>query len=117
MSSDSEMSLTEEAYGNAIVLTASGKINSVNAKEFGERMSRLIEAGCKHLVVDLSEVTFMTSAGFRALLIAGKTAAKTSSEYALCGLNENLHRLFELGGFIDLFPIYSDSETALKKHN
>lgn len=113
MNDKSDMLLTEDTLENATVLRTEGKIDSSNAKQFGEKMTTLIESGCKHLIVDLSKVSFMTSAGFRALLVAGKSAAKTHGAITLCGLNENIHRLFELGGFLDLFPIYDDTDTAL----
>ncbi len=115
MSTETEMVLTESVFENATVLLTKGTINSSNAKLFGEKLNRLIQEGCEHLVVDLSDVIFMTSAGFRALLVAGKTASKSDSKFSLCGLNEDVHRLFELGGFIDLFPIYNSSNDALQQ--
>lgn len=115
MSQEIEMVLMENSLGDSIVLTVKGNINSGNAREFGERMVGLIESGCLHLVVDMGDLKFMTSAGFRALLVAGKNAEKMNGSFVLCGVNESIHRLFELGGFLDLFPIYTDQKGALSR--
>lgn len=108
------MELTESKHDLTTLLAAIGRIDSGNAKLFGGKMCDLIDSSCQHLVVDLSKVEFMTSAGFRSLLIAGKAASKANKKFALCGLSENLQRLFELGGFMDLFPIYPDCSSTLK---
>ena len=117
MTIDSDVVLTERVFDNATVLLTKGSINSGNAKQFGEKLTGVFEAGCKYLIVDLAELEYMTSAGFRALLVAGKTAAKAKRKFALCGLNEDVQRLFELGGFLDLFPIHADSAAALEAEN
>ena len=111
----SEMVLVENPMGNATVLLAQGNINSSNAKTFSEKMVGLLTGDCEYLILDLSELIFMTSAGFRALLVTGKTADEMKRSFVLCGVNEKIQRLFELGGFDDLFTIYSNSDMALSK--
>jgi len=115
MSADTEMTLTEVPVQNAMVVEVSGRINSANAKQFGNHLINLIENGCDRLVVDLKGLEYMTSAGFRSLLVAGKSASRHQCDYALCSLSDEVKRLFELGGFLDLFPIYGDSNTAVDK--
>jgi anti-anti-sigma regulatory factor len=40
-------------------------------------------------------------------------ADETSGKFALCGLTAEVRRLFDLGAFTDLFPIYSSREEGL----
>ncbi len=108
-----EMGLQELAFKRATVLQVKGNINSNNAPQFSVRMNSLIESGCPHLIVDLTSLSFMTSAGFRALLIAGRSATEAQCAFSLCGLNERVRQLFELGGFLDLFPIHANQQDAL----
>lgn len=114
MNTDSEMTLNERRDQNVTILEVIGSINSANARQFGDHMTSLIENGCKQLVVDLNKLEYMTSAGFRSLLIAGKSASRTKSEYVLCSLSNDVERLFELGGFLDLFPIFENSAEAIE---
>ena len=107
------MDLPEERIGDAVVLDARGRIDSTTAKEFGDRMIGLIESGCRHLVVDFKNLVYISSAGFRALLLAAKKADETQSEFVLCGISGKIRQLFEIGGFTDLFRIYPSREDGL----
>lgn len=114
---DSEMILKESPVGSTMVLLAQGNINSSNAGVFSDKMTGLLNSGYEHLILDLSELLFMTSAGFRALLVTGKTADELKRTFVLCGVNDKIQQLFELGGFADLFTIYANQDTALGNVN
>jgi anti-anti-sigma factor len=47
----------------------------------------------------------MSSAGFRSLLIVGKTVEQTAGQLALCGVIGEVKRLFDIAGFSQLFVI------------
>lgn len=108
-----EVVLAVKTIDDSVIVEASGNVNSNNSKQFSEQMTHIIAEGCSHVVIDLSGLSFMTSAGFRALLIAGRTASNTNSRFSICGMNAKVHQLFELGGFLDVFPIYDSVENAL----
>ena len=107
------MELPEERVGDAVVLDAKGRIDSTTAKDFGDKMIGLIESGCRRLVVDFKNLAYISSAGFRALLLAAKNAEETGSQFVLCGLSGKIIHLFETGGFTDLFRIYPSREDGL----
>ena len=65
---------------------------STTASEFGDRLVSLVQAGRSSLVVDLKNIAYISSAGFRALLIANRAAAGQQG-------------LFDIGGFTDEFVI------------
>ena len=71
--------------------------------------------GRARLVVDLKQIIYISSAGFRALLVAGKLADETKGTLALCGLSAELQRLFDLGAFTDLFTIYGSRDESIAK--
>jgi anti-anti-sigma regulatory factor len=48
---------------------------------------------------------YISSAGFRALLIANRAAAGQQGKLALCGVIGEVKRLFDIGGFTDEFVI------------
>jgi anti-anti-sigma factor len=81
--------------------------------ECGDKMIALIESGCRALVVDFKSLAYISSAGFRALLLAAKKAEETSSQFVLCGISGKIKQLFEIGGFTDLFRTYPSREEGL----
>jgi anti-sigma B factor antagonist len=81
----------------------------------GTKLTDLIKAGRKRVVLDLKNLVYISSAGFRALLLAGQLAEESQCALVLCSLSSEIQRLFDLGAFTDLFPIYSSREEGLMK--
>ena len=79
------------------------------------RNERCVLIGRARLVVDLKQIIYISSAGFRALLVAGRLADETKGTLALCGLSAELQRLFDLGAFTDLFTIYASRDESVAK--
>jgi anti-sigma B factor antagonist len=67
------------------------------------------------MLIDLQHVIYISSAGFRALLIAGKLAEESNAKLVLCGLSAEIKRLFEIGTFMDLFTICASREDGMVK--
>jgi anti-sigma B factor antagonist len=109
------MEIAEQHAGDITVVEIKGSIDSNTAKEFGERLTDHIKAGRGRLVVDLKNITYISSAGFHALLVAGRLAEETNGMLALCSLSVEVQRLFDLGSFADLFPIYLSRDEVLAK--
>lgn len=107
------MDVLEQVSGGVIIIEPRGRIDSVTAKEFGECLSRLLNTDCRQLVVDLRNVTYICSSGFRQLLIAKKTTQGKNGKLALCGLTDDVKRLFTIGAFDRLLPICDTREAGI----
>lgn len=109
------LDIAEEHRGDITIVEIKGRIDSNTAKPFGERLTGLIKAGRMRVVVDLKHLVYISSAGFRALLLAGQLAEETKGTLALCSLSSEVQRLFDLGAFTDLFVIYGSREEGVTK--
>jgi len=107
------MDLIETNDGKITVVEPRGRIDSATAKEFGERLSRLLNAGRNQLVIDLHNITYISSAGFRQLLIAKRSMQDRDGKLALCGVSGEVKRLFDIGAFGELLPIYPTREAGV----
>ena len=99
------MQLIEEVAEGVIVLEPHGRIDSITATQFRERLIALLDAGRTAIVVNLQNVAYLTSAGFHALLLANRAAVERQGRIVLCGLLGEVRRLFEIGGFVQEFLI------------
>jgi anti-sigma B factor antagonist len=99
------MKLVEEVTDDVTVVEAYGRLDSATAKEFGDRLIALVKAGRSSIVVDLKNIAYISSAGFRVLLIANRATAEKQGKLALCGVIGEVRRLFEIGSFTDEFLI------------
>lgn len=107
------MELREEDLGGVTALLVKGRIDSGTAPEFGQKIEGVVSAPMRRLVVDFGELEYISSAGFRVLLVAAKRAEETGSRLVLCSLPAKVRQLFDLGGFLDLFAIAASREEAV----
>ena len=99
------MQLVEGVINDVTVLEAHGRLDSTTASELGDRLIALVQAGQNAIVVDLKNIAYISSAGFRVLLIANHVAAEKRIKLALCGVIGEVRRLFEIGDFTGRFVI------------
>jgi len=109
------LSIGETHAGNVCIVTLSGRIDSSNANDVMAELTRLISSGEKSILVDLSAVLYLTSAAFRALLVATGKAKQQAANFALCSLAGQVRELFEMGGLLEFFAIHNSREEALKQ--
>jgi anti-anti-sigma factor len=109
------MKLVEAVAEEVTIVEAYGRIDSTTAKEFGDRLVSLLQAGRGSLVVDLKNIAYISSAGFRALLIANRAAAGRQGKLALCGVIGEVKRLFDIGGFSNEFIICATQADGVGK--
>jgi anti-anti-sigma factor len=109
------MEIFETPGDGATVLHVEGRVNSVNAAKLRERLGALLQQGCRAIVVDLSRLAHMTSAGLRSLLIAEKQANDAGAAMVLYGLQGLTLELFEIGGFLDMFTVATSREDAMRR--
>jgi anti-anti-sigma factor len=107
------MDLSEERLDQVIALSVRGRIDSMTAPQFGQKLDSVVAAPSGRLVVDLRDLDYISSAGFRVLLVAAKRADETGSRLVLCGLSSKVRQLFDVGGFLDLFSITATRDEAI----
>jgi anti-anti-sigma factor len=83
----------QNAHGPAIV-RLTGEIDLSNAARLQDQLSLLVEQG--HVVVDLSEVTFIDSTGLTAFIIGHRRASAAGTGLHLAGASGTVQRLLEL---------------------
>jgi anti-anti-sigma factor len=106
------MEIDEEIHGDVTILMVSGRIDAAAARELEAQLKDAIAEGAAKLLLDLGEVSYISSPGLRALLIAAKAAKAAGSLYALCALRPEVREIFDMSGF-DRIRILPDRETAL----
>ena len=68
----SRLQILDQRDGDTLILVPEGRIDSSNASDFERVMNDHIDNGDVHLVVDFSQISFISSSGMRVLLIAAK---------------------------------------------
>lgn len=89
------------------------RIDSVNAGQLKAEFLILAQSDVETLIVDLTEVGYIDSAGLSALLLAERQMASHSGEVRLVGVTENVRSLLSLMQLDRLFPMYATVDDAL----
>ena len=104
------MNYKVQNLANIVLLEVEGRIDHSTAPAFGSALLPQVE-GCtgedKKLLIDLSKVTYMSSAGLRVLMIAAKGCRKQSGKIVLAALQPSVQEVFKIGRFdmvLETFP-------------
>jgi anti-sigma B factor antagonist len=110
---DDSLTISELHENGALVVAVAGRIDSANASRFGEKLFALFDRGETNVLVDFAELLYLTSAGFRALLVGMDRAEANGARMVLCAMPPAVLELFEMGGLSELFEIFSSRTEAL----
>ncbi|MBY8976471.1 STAS domain-containing protein [Rhodobacteraceae bacterium NNCM2] len=96
-----------------IVLVA-GRVDHTNAAVFGAELEKATGEldGKSGMVVDLSGLEFITSAGLRGLIIAQKKLSGSGARLAISGLSGTVADVFRISRFDTLFPVADTADAA-----
>ena len=109
------MEISATPFEDVTAVAVKGRVDSTTADSLTSRLSELVKSGASRLVIDLKEVSYISSAGFRTLLITARAVGQASGKMVLCGITGEMQRLFDLSGFSELFTILPNRDDALAK--
>jgi anti-anti-sigma factor len=120
VSSESEgsaMEIQKERVGETDVATVSGRLDGIYATAFAKEVGELITGTNPKILIDFTDIDYVSSAGLRGLLLLVKKAKASGALFALCGLNEQVREVLDISGFSSMFSIYSDRAEGLVAFN
>ena len=109
------MEIKTETMRRTVLVTVSGEVNSATAPELDQLLRDQIAAGHKNLVINLRDVSFMSSAGLQALIGAQMKVRRMvpGGNVVLSEVPQRLKETFELVGFHHVFTLYDSNLDAV----
>lgn len=108
------MDITTQNFKQCDLVTAKGRVDSATAAELGDALNAITNAGRYKIVLDMSGIEYMSSAGLRVLIATQKECKKLGrGEVVLAAMPELIHEAFELAGFLDLFTMFDEVTPAV----
>jgi anti-sigma B factor antagonist len=100
-------------HPRAVVLDVTGEVDAASVEILRQELNDLADAGHADIVLDLTMVTFLDSAGLGALVaIRRRLQSMDGALVLVCG-NDIVLRVFKLTGLDRVMPIYPTPEGAL----
>jgi anti-anti-sigma factor len=109
------MEITEEKHEDIAVLGVKGRLDVSSSKLLEERLLAVTGAGTNRIVVDCSELSYISSSGLQVLLLAAIRAKDARGKIVLCSLQDQIKQVLDVAGFSAIFSIYSSRDEALAK--
>jgi anti-sigma B factor antagonist len=108
------MEIIETKNADTVVLQIEGRLDTNTASSFEEKLMDLISENKNRIIVDFSDLDFISSSGLRVLLMAGKKVKTTNGKLGLCSLKDHIKEVFDVAGFTMLFSMFPNQEEALE---
>lgn len=106
------MDIEVSTQGDVTVVAPTGVLDGKAAMTFERKLAELLAAKITRLVIDLSKVTLVTSAGIRALVMAAKRL-RGSGALALSGLSPQVKGVFDVAGLSAVFTLTATAADAV----
>lgn len=107
------MEFNQTQHDNALVVAITGRLDAVTAPELDVQCAQWLKADQTKVVVDLSGLEYISSAGLRSILSAAKQLKTAGGGIAFCGLSGMVLEVFSVSGFTGLFPVHGSMDEAL----
>jgi anti-sigma B factor antagonist len=109
-----QMEITTKEFKHCQLVTVTGRVDSATAPQFSQALDAIIQAGTFKIVIDMTDLEYMSSAGFRALLSAQRECKRFSrGEVLLAAVPDRIREALELAGFTELFKTFPESLEAV----
>jgi anti-anti-sigma factor len=109
--------VTAVRYADVLVVAVKGRIDYMNAVEFNAALLPYLEkcaAGGDQVVLDLSRLEYVSSAGLRVLMIAAKDVRARKGKLVAVSLQPVVREIFEISRFTLVFDVFESVQDALR---
>ena len=95
-----------------LIAKASGRVDGANAREFQNNLEQAIESDDKMVILNLRELSYISSAGLRVILLVAKSLQSRDTGFAICELQESILEVFQISGFDQIIPVHASESEA-----
>ena len=96
--------VTQETHDGWHVVTVRGRVDSETADELESALHAAVEQDGK-VAVDFAGVTYVSSAGLRALIQGARAAEVKRSQFVVCSLALSVKRVFDMSGMQHIMKV------------
>lgn len=110
------MQFAQTRYADVVVASVSGRVDHANADQFKAGLAPFLaecSGGGSKLLLDLSGLEYISSAGLRVLMLAARDVKAQNGTLVVCELQPVVREIFEISRFNVVFKVYPDLGAAL----
>lgn len=108
-------SVQRSTADSLVILSLKGFLDAHTAPDFEAALQQEIDAKNLHVIIDCSELTYISSAGLGVFMGYIEEVRENGGDIKICGLIDKVRQVFDMLGFDQLFDIENDVEGARQR--
>ena len=107
------LAIQAEQVDGILIARLDGRVDGQNAQEFQGALEGLLAGKNLNLLLDLEQVSFLSSAGLGVLLAIARQLHKRAGKIAVCSLSDSIRGVFLISGFHKIIPTHANEKDAI----
>ena len=97
------MDITIQRSPSEVLVSLIGRLDTLASQEVSAKLEPLKSEASKTLILDCTQMNYISSSGLRIFLTLRKAAAAQGGRVVIRGLNNEIRSVFMMTGFMNLF--------------
>ena len=111
------MGVETERVGDILIAKMGGRVDGANAREFQVALEAVIDPGERAVILDMEQLSYISSAGLRVILLTARALQDRNAKFAICSLSEAIREVFQISGFDKIISVHTSQAEALASFN
>ena len=107
------MEVSTEREDGVLIANTDGRVDGANAREFQDTLEAMIEDSDRIVVLNFEQLSYISSAGLRVILLIAKSLRKRDAKLAVCSLSGSVREVFEVSGFDKIISTHASQADAV----
>ena len=107
------MQIVKTQNNNVTVVALKGRLDSAAAPSTEKQLTDMLESGVSRIVLDCSELEYISSAGLRIMLSLAKRVDGAQGHLALATPQKQVREILDVAGFSDILSVYALVDEAV----
>ncbi len=103
----SELNIEEKKNGKELIVSLSGRIDTITSTHFSEVINEKTLQGITSLILEMKDVSYVSSAGLRVLILAQQIMDQQGT-MVIKNLSPDIKEVFDDVGFSDFMTFEND---------
>ena len=97
----------------ALIISVSGEVKGLSGRDFHRTIFQEIREQDVPIVLDLKEMTYISSMGLRSILLVAKRQQDNKSKFAVCSLSGPMREVFDITCFDRIMSVLDSRSEAI----
>lgn len=110
------LTIASERAGDSpiTIMRLTGRLDASTVGQLERALAEAQAAGVRAIVIDMSQLTYVSSSGLRVLLSARSAIRKNGGDLFLCALSHSVREVFDMVGFSAIFSLFDTVEMGME---